>query len=28
MVEQKAPTPGLLQIGMRCPDGLAEAVGA
>jgi Fe-S cluster biogenesis protein NfuA len=28
MVEEKAPTPGLLQIGMRCPDGLAEAVGA
>jgi Fe-S cluster biogenesis protein NfuA len=28
MVEPKPPTPGLLQIGMRCPDGLAEAVGA
>ena len=28
MVEPKPATPGLLQIGMRCPDGLAEAVGA
>jgi Fe-S cluster biogenesis protein NfuA len=28
MVEAKPSTPGLLQIGMRCPDGLAEAVGA
>ncbi|MDP9117570.1 MAG: NifU family protein [Actinomycetota bacterium] len=28
MVEEKPATPGLLQIGMRCPDGLAEAVGA
>lgn len=28
MVEPKPVTPGLLQIGMRCPDGLAEAVGA
>jgi Fe-S cluster biogenesis protein NfuA len=27
MVEQKPATSGLLQIGMRCPDGLAEAVG-
>jgi Fe-S cluster biogenesis protein NfuA len=28
MVAEKPATPGLLQIGMRCPDGLAEAVGA
>ena len=28
MVEPKPATPGLLQIGMRCPDGLVEAVGA
>jgi Fe-S cluster biogenesis protein NfuA len=28
MVEEKPATPGLLQIGMRCPDGMAEAVGA
>jgi Fe-S cluster biogenesis protein NfuA len=28
MVEEKPATSGLLQIGMRCPDGLAEAVGA
>ena len=28
MVAPKPPTPGLLQIGMRCPDGLIEAVGA
>jgi len=28
MVAPKPATPGLLQIGMRCPDGLAEAVGA
>lgn len=28
MVEAKPATPGLLQIGMRCPDGLAEAIGA
>jgi Fe-S cluster biogenesis protein NfuA len=28
VVEPKPVTPGLLQIGMRCPDGLAEAVGA
>jgi Fe-S cluster biogenesis protein NfuA len=28
VVEPKPATPGLLQIGMRCPDGLAEAVGA
>lgn len=28
MVEAKPATPGLLQIGMRCPDGLTEAVGA
>jgi Fe-S cluster biogenesis protein NfuA len=27
VVEPKAASPGLLQIGMRCPDGLAEAVG-
>ncbi|MGH3636279.1 MAG: NifU family protein [Mycobacterium sp.] len=27
MVEAKPSTSGLLQIGMRCPDGLAEAVG-
>lgn len=27
MVAPKPQTPGLLQIGMRCPDGLAEAVG-
>ena len=27
MVAPKPATPGLLQIGMRCPDGLAEAVG-
>jgi Fe-S cluster biogenesis protein NfuA len=28
MVVEKPTTSGLLQIGMRCPDGLAEAVGA
>jgi len=28
MVAPKPETPGLLQIGMRCPDGLIEAVGA
>jgi Fe-S cluster biogenesis protein NfuA len=28
VVEPTARTSGLLQIGMRCPDGLAEAVGA
>jgi len=28
VVEPKPSSPGLLQIGMRCPDGLAEAVGA
>jgi Fe-S cluster biogenesis protein NfuA len=28
MVEPEPETPGLLQIGMRCPDGLIEAVGA
>jgi Fe-S cluster biogenesis protein NfuA len=28
MVEAKPATSGLLQIGMHCPDGLAEAVGA
>jgi Fe-S cluster biogenesis protein NfuA len=28
VVEPKPASPGLLQIGMRCPDGLAEAVGA
>ncbi|MEO8888505.1 MAG: NifU family protein [Jatrophihabitantaceae bacterium] len=27
MVEETPKTSGLLQIGMRCPDGLAEAVG-
>jgi Fe-S cluster biogenesis protein NfuA len=28
MVAPQPATPGLLQIGMRCPDGLIEAVGA
>jgi Fe-S cluster biogenesis protein NfuA len=28
VVEPPPPSPGLLQIGMRCPDGLAQAVGA
>jgi Fe-S cluster biogenesis protein NfuA len=28
VVEPKPSSSGLLQIGMRCPDGLAEAVGA
>jgi Fe-S cluster biogenesis protein NfuA len=28
MVEDKPTTSGLLQIGMRCPDGMVEAVGA
>jgi Fe-S cluster biogenesis protein NfuA len=28
MVEEKPSSSGLLQIGRRCPDGLAEAVGA
>jgi Fe-S cluster biogenesis protein NfuA len=28
VVEPKPASPGLLQIGMHCPDGLAEAVGA
>lgn len=27
MIESKPSTSGLLQIGMRCPDGLAEVVG-
>lgn len=27
MVQEQPKTSGLLQIGMRCPDGLAEAVG-